>query len=107
MAATRKSARRAGGKKRAGSKRASAKKRTARKAASKRSKKSSSTLTRKKTKLKGKAQKGLRAAREGIDTVRQAGEKTWEALKSTTSQVVEGFRDKLGQTPDTEGPYRS
>jgi hypothetical protein len=27
--------------------------------------------------------------------VRQAGERTWETLKSTTAQVVEGVRDRM------------
>jgi hypothetical protein len=88
------------GKKRGSTKRSSAKKRPARKAASRgRSKKAASggrkTRASKTTKLQRKARRGLRAARGGIDTVRQAGEKTWEALKSTTAQVVEGVRDKI------------
>jgi hypothetical protein len=89
------------GKKRGSAKRSSAKKQSARKAASRgRGKKAASggrTKTRasKTTKLQRKARRGLRAARGGIDTVRQAGEKTWEALKSTTAQVVEGVRDRI------------
>jgi hypothetical protein len=88
------------GKKRGTAKRSSAKKRPARKAASRgRSKKAASggrkTRASKTTKLQRKARRGLRAARGGIDTVRQAGEKTWEALKSTTAQVVEGVRDRI------------
>jgi hypothetical protein len=103
MAATRKSAKRAAGKKRAGSKRASGKKKPLRKATAKRR---SKTSTRTKANLKRKAQKGLRAARGGINTVRQAGERTWEVLKSTTSQVVEGVRGKLNQNPDSDATYR-
>jgi hypothetical protein len=79
-------------KKRGSAKRSSAKKRPARKAASRRRTK---TRASKSTKLKQKARKGLRAAQGGIDTVRQAGEKTWEALKSTTAQVVEGVRERI------------
>jgi hypothetical protein len=79
-------------KKRGSAKRSSAKKRPARKAASRERTK---TRASKSTKLKQKARKGLRAARGGIDTVRQAGEKTWEALKSTTAQVVEGVRERI------------
>lgn len=73
------------GKKRKSAKRSSAKKRPARKAASKRRAK---TRVSRSTTLKRKARKGLRAAR-------QAGEKTWEALKSTTAQVVEGVRERI------------
>jgi len=107
MAPSRKSARQAAGKKkRAGSKRTSAKKRPVRKAASKRGTRSSSRGQKKKTTLKGTARKGLRAAREGIDTVREAGGRTWEVLKSTTSQVVEEFKDRLGQSAEPGGPPR-
>jgi hypothetical protein len=84
MAATRKSAKRTAGKKRrsasrAASKKRSTKKRTARKTASKRASKSSV----------------VRAAKGGLKSVRQAGERTWETLKSTTAQVVEGVRDRI------------
>jgi hypothetical protein len=79
------------GKKRGSAKRSSAKKRPARKASKGRSK----TRASKSTSLKRKAKKGLRAAQGGINTVRQAGEKTWKALKSTTAQVVEGVRDRI------------
>ena len=106
MAATRKSAKRTARKKRARSKPASARKRSGRKSAAKRGSKTRKTRVRKTTTLKRKAKKGLRAAREGLDTVRQAGEKTWSALRSTTSQVVEGVRDRLSQNPDTETNYR-
>jgi hypothetical protein len=78
-------------KKRGSAKRSSAKKRPA-KAAAKRRTKARATKTRS---LKKTARKGLRAARGGIATVRQAGEKTWEALKSTTTQVVEGVKEKF------------
>jgi hypothetical protein len=73
------------GKKRSSAKRSSAKKRPARKAASKRRAKTRASRS---TTLKRKARKGLRAAR-------QVGEKTWEALKSTTAQVVEGVRERI------------
>jgi hypothetical protein len=56
--------------------------------------------------LKRKAQQGLRVAKGGINTVRQAGEKTWEALKSTTAHVVEGVRDRLGDDSDRNPTYR-
>jgi hypothetical protein len=82
MAATRKSTKRTAGKKRSSAKRSSTKKRPKSKAL-------------KTTALKRKARKGLRAAKGGIESVRQAGEKTWETLKSTTAQVVEGVRDRI------------
>jgi hypothetical protein len=97
MAATKKSAKRSARKKRKSAKRPSAKKRPARKAVAK-----GRTRRRapKSAALKRTAKKGLRVAQEGIETVRQAGEKTWGVLKSTTTQVVEGVRDKLGQDSD-------
>jgi hypothetical protein len=82
MAATRKSTKRTAGKKRSSAKRSSTKKRPKSKAL-------------KTTTLKRKARQGLRAAKSGIASVRQAGEKTWETLKSTTAQVVEGVRDRI------------
>lgn len=88
MATTRKRT----GKKRPAAKRSSAKKRPVRKAATKRGSKKRVSRA---TSLKRKARKGLRVARGGINTVRQAGEKTWEALKSTTAQVVEGVKDRI------------
>ena len=72
MAATRKSAKRSTPKKRPAGKRQSAKKKSKGKAA-----------TPKATQLKRKARKGLKAARGGLDTVLQAGEKTWKKLKAT------------------------
>jgi hypothetical protein len=99
MAGSRKSARRTGAKKR-GAKRAATKKRAVRKAATKRRTRAGRSKTTGTGKLKRKAAKGLRAARGGINTVRKAGEKTWEVLKSTTTQVVEGVRDKLGDESD-------
>lgn len=96
MAATRrKSTKRSAGKKRSTAKRSPAKKRPAGKATSKRRTKGRSS--KKTTGLGRTARKGLRAARGGIDTVRQAGEKTWEALKSTTAQVVGGVKGRLGE----------
>jgi hypothetical protein len=37
-----------------------------------------------------------RSAAGTLDNVRLAGERTWNALKSTTSQVVEGVKDTFG-----------
>jgi hypothetical protein len=103
MATTRKSTKRAG-KKRSGAKRASARKRSTRKAASRRGTKATKRGARKAT-LKRRAKKGLRVAREGLDTVRQAGERTWDVLKSTTSQVVEGVKERFGEDSTTDGGY--
>jgi hypothetical protein len=102
MASTRKSPKRSSRKKGKSAKRAAARKRPARKAASKR-RKTARRGTRS-VALKRRAKRGLKVAREGIDTVRQAGERTWETLKSTTAQVVEGVRDRLA---DEGGPGRS
>jgi hypothetical protein len=45
-------------------------------------------------KLKKTASRGLRLAREGLQSVRQAGGKAWEAVKDTTTQMVENVRDE-------------
>jgi hypothetical protein len=52
------------------------------------------TKASKNLKLKGTARRGLRLAREGLESVRQAGGKAWEAVKVTTSHVVENVRDE-------------
>jgi len=99
MAATKKSSKRSAGKKRGAAKRSTARKRPKRKTAAKRRTKARATkATKLKRTAKRTARKGLRAARGGIKTVRKAGEKTWEALKSTTAQVVGGVREKLGES---------
>jgi len=38
--------------------------------------------------LKRQAKKGLKAARGGLDSVLRAGKKTWEKLKTTTTDVI-------------------
>jgi hypothetical protein len=92
--------------KRSRTKRSSARKRPARKAATKRrvrgkaTKRSSAKRSSSKSaSLKRRARKGIQAAKGGIDTVRQAGERTWEVLKSTTAQVVEGVKDRMSESP--------
>jgi hypothetical protein len=110
MAPTRKSAKRSAGKKRSGAKRASARKRPS--SAKKRStrKNAGSRVAKRggrKTSLKRRAQKGIKAARGGLETVVQAGERTWEALRSTTAQVVEGVKDRLGEDSRSDNNYRS
>jgi hypothetical protein len=71
--------------------RASTKKRAGAKAASKRRTKS----TAKKASSSKKRRTRARSAR-ALNTVRVAGEKTWEALKSTTAQMVEGVKGTFG-----------
>ena len=88
MAASRKSAKRSAAKKSAAAKGPSSKKKAVRKPASKR--RARKTRTSKATGLKRQARKGLKAARGGFDSVMQAGGKTWESLKSTTANVMEG-----------------
>jgi hypothetical protein len=106
MAATRKSAKRTARKKRSGvakrgtAKRGAAKKSAARKSASRRPARSGGGRAKKTTgraSLKRQAKKGLQAARGGIETVRQVGDRAWETLKSTTAQVVEGVKDTLNR----------
>ena len=101
MARARKSAKRAAAKKKPRSSRGSARKKTSRKKAvgrrsgakvktAKRSRRKSGTP------LSKRAAKGLRAARSGVSTVKRAGNKIWGRLRATTTQVVEGVRDRLG-----------
>jgi hypothetical protein len=112
MAGTRKSAKRTARKKPSGGKRGSAKKAAGRKSASKRATKTGgrrSTKAGRTGNLKRQAKKGLRAARGGIDTVRQVGDRAWETLKNRTAQVVEGVKDTLNREEEESRekyPYR-
>jgi hypothetical protein len=45
-------------------------------------------------KARGKA---LKAARAGLGSMLQAGEKTWKKLKSTTTEVVQDVKETLGR----------
>jgi cell division septum initiation protein DivIVA len=97
MAATRKSAKRTAAKKRTSAKRSPAKKSARAKASSKRRTKGIAKKAGKAVgKAKKKARKVVRAARGPINTVMNAGGKTWKALKSTTAQMVEGVRGTFG-----------
>ena len=109
MATTRKSAKRAARKKTSGRKRASAgKKATRTKAVSRRSSRKSKGARKKKgAALRRRAAQGLRAARGGVKSVRQAGDKIWEALRSTTAHVVEGVKDRLAEENEREARDRS
>ena len=104
MVATRNSAKRRAAKKRASAKRPSAKKKPARKSAPKR--RAKKTTASKATGLKRQARKGLKAARGGFDSVLQAGEKTWESLKTTTANVVEGVVEGVKETFAGDPPRR-
>jgi hypothetical protein len=93
MAATRKSAKRSAAKKRATAKRSS-KKQAPRKPPAKRGgKKSAAPKT---AGLRRQARKGLKAARGGLDSVLEAGGKTWKTLKTTTTSVMEGVKETFG-----------
>jgi hypothetical protein len=109
MATTRKSAKRTARKKTSGRKRASAgKKATRTKAVSRRSSPKAKAVRKKKgTALRRRAAQGLRAARGGVKSVRQAGDKIWEALRSTTAHVVEGVKDRLTEENEREARDRS
>ncbi len=104
MAATRKSAKRSAAKKRPAAKRPSAKKKPTPKSAPKRRAKKRTAS--KATGLKRQAKKGLKAARGGFDTVMQAGEKTWESLKSTTANVMGGVVEGVKETFAGDPPRR-
>ena len=104
MAATRKSAKRRAPKKRSAAKRPASKKRPARKSGAKRrAKKAAAPRT---ISLKRRAKRGLKAARGGLDSVLQAGEKTWETLRSTTVNVMEGVKETFAGDQG-ESPRRS
>jgi hypothetical protein len=97
MAATGKSAKRSVGKKRTAGKK---------KGASKTSSKSSRSQTKKRsrskaTALQRRARKGLGAAKDGFDSVLEAGGKTWRTLKNTTALMVEGVKETLAGEPET------
>jgi hypothetical protein len=92
MAATKKSAKRSAGKKPVPAK----KKRTkSKKAARGRA----STLER-------RARKSLGVARDGFDSVLEAGGKTWRTLKNTTALMVEGVKETLSGEPEAEARPR-
>jgi hypothetical protein len=84
-------------KKRTG-KKATAKKRAGATPASKRRTKSTAK------KASTSRKKSTRARSRGaLTSVRDAGEKTWKALKSTTTQVVEGVKGTFGTEERSNG----
>ncbi len=102
MAATRKSAKKSASKKRAPAKKKVAGKASARSGRSKTKK----TGRQRTTGLQRSARKGLGAARDGFDSVLEAGGKTWRSLKNTTALMVEGVKESLTGDPETETPRR-
>jgi hypothetical protein len=73
------------------------KKRTAKRASAKRAgaKRGTKSTARKASRAKKRTTRA-RSARRTLNSVRVAGEKTWEALKSTTAQMVEGVKGTFG-----------
>ena len=100
MAATRKSAKKSASTKRTPAKKKRTGKASARSSRSKAKKPGSSRTTA----LKRRARKGLGAARDGFDSVLEAGGKTWRSLKNTTALMVEGVKESLAG--DAEGETR-
>jgi hypothetical protein len=90
MATKRKSAKRGSKRKAATPKRSSAKS-TARKTATK-PKRRKTRIARAGAVAKTVKQKTL----QGIEVVKDTGERAWDALKATTSTVVEGVRERIG-----------
>ena len=74
-----------------------AKKRTAKRASAKRAgaKRRTKSTAKKPSRAKKRTSRA-RSARRTLKRVRVAGEKTWEALKSTTAQMVEGVKGTFG-----------
>lgn len=97
MAATKKPAKRSASRKRPQPKRKGSKKKSARKSSSKTSSKKTSAA--RAPGLQRRAGKGFKPVRGGLDSVLQAGEKTWETLKTTTAQMVEGVRETFTGEP--------
>jgi hypothetical protein len=97
MAATRKSTQRSGSKQRQ-----TAKKKGAGKGSAKSSRSGTKKGGRSRTKLlQRSAKKGLGAARDGFDSVLEAGGKTLRTLKNTTALMVEGMKESLAGEPET------
>ncbi|MEO8089258.1 MAG: hypothetical protein ABI703_03055 [Gemmatimonadales bacterium] len=104
MAATRKSAKRSAAKKRPAAKRPSSKKKPTPKSTPKRrAKKRTASKT---SGLKRQARKGLKVARGGLDTMIEAGGKTWESLKTTTANVMEDVVEGVKETFASDPPRR-
>jgi hypothetical protein len=82
-------------------KKRTAKRATGRKRAGAKTAKRRTKSTAKKTSGSKKRATRGRSARGPLNTVRVAGEKTWEALKSTTAQVVEGVKGTFGTDEGT------
>ena len=81
-----------------------AKKRTAKRASAKRAgaKRRTKSTAKKPSRVKKRTSRA-RSARRTLKRVRIAGEKTWEALKSTTAQMVEGVKGTFGAEHSSNG----
>jgi hypothetical protein len=77
-------------------KKRSAKRASAKRAGAKLGSKRRTKITAKKTSRAKNRTTRARSARRTLNKVRVAGEKTWEALKSTTAQMVEGVKGRFG-----------
>jgi hypothetical protein len=95
MAATRKSARRRTGKKKttAAKRGAPARARARKRSSSKAARSRAGSVQRATPKLKRKAKRGLRIAKEGLDTVREAGGRAWQALRAKTTRIVDDVKE--------------
>jgi hypothetical protein len=57
------------------------------------------------TAVQRKAKRGLEIAREGLETVKGVGGKTWGSVKSVTAGVVQGVKQRIaGVSEDDAGP---
>ena len=95
--------------KKSGSRGASARKKTGRKkTASRRPAAKTRTRSRRKSAnaLKKRAAQGVRAASSGVKTMKRAGDKIWESLRATTTQVVGGVRDRLADDDEQTASSR-
>jgi hypothetical protein len=104
MAATRKSAKRGASKKRVPAKKKGSGKTSVKSSRSKA--KSKKTGRSRATTLAKRAKKSLGAARDGFDSVLEAGGKTWRTLKDTTALMMDGVKETLASEPQS-GPRRT
>jgi hypothetical protein len=96
MAATRKSAKRGTGKKKstAAKRRSPARASTRKQSSGKAARRRAGSVQRASPKLKRRGQRGLQIAKEGLDTVREAGGRAWQALRATTTRIVDDVKEK-------------
>jgi hypothetical protein len=107
MATKRKSAKRGSKRKAAtrksASRRPSARKSATRKPATRKSSSAKSAVGKTATKAKARARAVAKTVKQktlqGIEVVKDTGERAWDVLKSTTSTVVEGVKERIGGEP--------